>query len=495
MTSTDTPTGLCYTPATTLAAQIRRGERSPVTVVDAFLDRIERVNPEINAYVTVCTESAREAAREAERAVERGDDLGPLHGVPVAIKDLNRVAGVRTTFGSPAFADHVPEHDDVAVSRLRAAGAIILGKTNTPEFGRKTKTDNPVFGASGNPWDPSRTTGGSSGGSAAAVAAGLAPVALGTDAAGSIRIPSSACGVFGLMPDFGRVPAGPVRSDAFQELLPYTFLGPIARTVSDAALMLEAIAGPDTADPNGLPAPTGSYREAVDAGLGLGDLRVGYSPNFGDFVVSDVVSATVESALDELSAAGATVEELDVNFEGSWEDRHDAIECLLQSRYVGLYENLKLDSDVDLLTTDEPITPEVRSRIRAGLELETTALATARRRRTAVYDAIVEALEGVDVLVTPTLGRTAFGLDVEQPTVDGEPVHRMHGWTLTWPLNLSGHPAASIPVGFDDAGLPIGMQVVGDRLGDREVLAASAAIEDAIPWADAYPPAAVGGAQ
>lgn len=493
MTSSNDPTEPCYTSATTLAAEIRRGERSPVAVVDAFLDRIERVNPAINAYVTVCEESAREAAREAERAVERGDDLGPLHGVPVAIKDLTRVAGVRTTFGSPAFADHVPERDDVVVSRLREAGAIVLGKTNTPEFGRKTKTDNPVFGASGNPWDPSRTTGGSSGGSAAAVAAGLAPIALGSDAAGSIRIPSSACGVFGLLPDFGRVPAGPVRSDAFQELLPYTFLGPIARTVSDAALMLEAIAGPDAADPNGLPATTESYREAADAGSDLGDLRIGYSPDFGDFAVSNAVSATVESALDDLSTAGATVEELDVPFEGSWAERHDAIERILQSRYVGLYENLKRDSDVDLLTTDEPITPEVRSRIRAGLDLDTTTIATARRRRTAVYDAIVEALADVDVLVTPTLGRTAFGLDVENPTVDGESVHRMHGWTLTWPLNLSGHPAASIPVGFDDSGLPIGMQVVGDRLGDREVISVSAAIEDAIPWRDAYPPDAVGG--
>ncbi|WP_280537508.1 amidase [Halopenitus sp. POP-27] len=491
--SSDDPTDVCYTSAATLAAEIRRGERSPVAVVDAFLERIGRVNPEINAYVTVCEESAREAAAEAERAVERGEDLGPLHGVPVAIKDLNHVAGVRTTFGSPAFADHVPEEDDVVVSRLREAGAIILGKTNTPEFGRKTMTDNPVFGASGNPWDPSRTTGGSSGGSAAAVAAGLAPIALGSDAAGSIRIPSSACGVVGLLPDFGRVPAGPVRSDAFQEILPYTFFGPIARTVSDAALMLEAMAGPDASDPYGLPEPTGSYQEAAREALDLSDLRIGYSPNFGDFVVSNAVSSAVESALEELSAAGATVEEIEIPFEGSWEERHDAIEWILQSRYVGLYENLRRDADVDLLATDEPITPEVRSRIRAGLELDTTTLSTARRRRTAVYDAITTALADVDVLATPTLGRTAFGLDVTEPTVDGKSVHRMHGWTLTWPLNLSGHPAVSIPVGFDDDGLPIGMQVVGDRLADREVVAAGAAIEDATPWTDAYPPTAIGG--
>lgn len=493
MTSSNNQTDLCYASAATLATDIRRGERSPVSVVEAFLDRIERVNPKINAYVTVCSESAREAAQEAERAVKRGDELGPLHGVPVAIKDLNRVAGVRTTFGSPAFSDHVPDQDDIVVSRLREAGAIILGKTNTPEFGRKTKTDNPVFGASGNPWDPSRTTGGSSGGSAAAVAAGLAPIALGTDAAGSIRIPSSACGVFGFLPDHGRVPAGPIRSDAFQDLLPYTFLGPIARTVSDAALMIEAIAGPDTADPNALPTPGSSYRDVAESDPDIADLRIGYSPDFGDFVVSKAVSETVESALEDLSAAGATVEEVDIPFEGSWEERHDAIEWILQSRYVGLYENLKQDSDVDLLTIDDPITPEVRSRIRAGLELDTTTLATARRRRTAVYDAITETLEDVDVLVTPTLGRTAFDLDVDNPTVDGESVHRMHGWTLTWPLNLSGHPAASVPVGFDDAGLPIGMQVVGNRLRDHRVISASAAIEKAIPWEEAYPPEAIEG--
>lgn len=493
MTSRTDRTDLCYASATTLAAAIRRGDRSPVTVVSAFLDRIERVNPQINAYVTVCADSARQAAQEAERAVKAGDDLGPLHGVPVAIKDLNNVAGVRTTFGSASFADHVPEQNDVAVTRLQEAGAIVLGKTNTPEFGRKTKTDNPLFGASGNPWDPSRTTGGSSGGSAAAVAAGLAPIALGTDAAGSIRVPSSACGVFGFLPDFGRVPAGPVRSDAFQELLPYTFVGPIARTVSDAALMMEALAGPDTADPHTLPEPNGSYREAAGAAPDISDLRIGYSPDFGDFVVSEAVSETVESALDDISATGATVERVDIPFDGSLEDRHDAIEWTLQSRYVGLHENLKRDSDVNLLTTDDPVTPEIRSRIQAGLELDTTTLAAARRRRTAVYDAIATTLSEVDILVTPTLGRTAFDLDIDNPTVDGEPVHRMHGWTLTWPLNLSGHPAASLPVGFDDSGLPVGMQVIGERLNDREVLSVSAALEGEIPWESSYPPDAIGG--
>lgn len=484
-------TEIGYASASSLAERFRNGDLSPVTVVDTLLKRIERLNPDLNAYVTVCDEEARRAAREAERAVDRSDELGPLHGVPVAIKDLNRVRGVRTTFGSPAFSDYVPEEDDTVVSRLREAGAIILGKTNTPEFGRKTVTDNPVFGGSGNPWDSTRTTGGSSGGSAAAVAAGLAPIALGSDAAGSIRIPSSACGVVGLLPDFGRIPDGPVRSDAFQNILPYTFLGPITRTVEDAALMLEAISGPDRRDPYSLPARTESYVSTLDKSVA--DIRIGYTPHFGGFLVEKSVSSVIEATLDTLAEAGATVIEIDIDFENTWEERHDALEWILQTRYVGLYEKFRRESDIDLLETDLPITPEVRSRIRAGLKLDTTTLAKSRRCRTAVYDEIQEALSDVDVLAMPTLGRTAFDRSVKEPTVDGRAVHPMHGWTLTWPLNLSGHPAASLPVGFDELGLPVGMQIVGNRLGDRDVVGVSAAIESELAWTDAYPPEELGG--
>ncbi|QLG63415.1 amidase [Halorarum salinum] len=482
--------GVPYASARSIADGVRTGELSPVDVVETYLDRIERFNPDLNALVTVSAESAREAAAEAERAVERGDDLGPLHGVPVAIKDLNRTRGVRTTFGSTAFADNVPEEDDTVVARLREAGAVVVGKTNTPEFGRKTVTDNPLFGASANPWDLDRTTGGSSGGSAAAVAAGLVPLALGSDAAGSIRIPSSACGVFGLLPDFGRVPDGPDRPDAFENVLPYTFLGPIARTVGDAALMLDVMAGPDVGEPYGLPAPEGSYLDALDAPVS--DLTIGYSPTFGGFQVDPAVRDAVEDALDALSAAGATVTELDLSFADSWDDRHDALEWILQQRYVGLYENLKRTASVDLLDADREITPEVVSRIEAGLDLDAGTMAAARRRRTAVYETVQRGLEGVDVLATPTLSRTAPELGTTDPTVDGEPVHPMHGWTLTWPLNLSGNPAGSIPVGFDD-GLPVGMQLVGDRLDDRTVVAACAAVERELPWIGSYPPAGLEG--
>ncbi|RAW43912.1 amidase [Halorubrum sp. 48-1-W] len=482
-------TEIGYTSATTLASQIRNGDLSPVTVIQTFLDRIERINPTLNAYVTVCDEKARAAAQKAERAVKRGDDLGPLHGVPVAIKDLTHVRDVRTTLGSPAFTDHISETDDTVVSRLRDSGAIILGKTNTPEFGRKTVTDNPVFGASGNPWDPERTTGGSSGGSAAAVAAGLAPIALGSDAAGSIRIPSSACGVVGIVPDFGRVPFGPNHTDAFQNDLPYTFLGPITRTIEDATVMLDVMAGPDDSDPYSLPTPPEMYRDTL--GGSLSNVRIGYTSDFGDFPVDDAVLDVIESTLEGLSKAGATVVDIDVDFEGTWEKRHDVLEWILQERYVGLYEALRRDPGVDLLETDLPITPEVRSRIRAGLELDSTKIAKSRQHRTAIYNTIQSALSDIDVLAMPTLGRTAFERSVEAPMVDGETVHPMHGWTLTWPLNLSGNPSASLPVGFDEAKLPVGLQIVGDRLADQQVVRVSAAIEQEVEWDGSYPPEAI----
>lgn len=483
------PNDLAFLPASQLADRIRAGTLSPVAVVDAFLDRIERLDDDINAYTTVRTEAARKEAREAAIAIENGRPLSPLHGVPVAIKDLTRVRGTRTTFGSPVYADHVPESDDTVVRRLREAGAVILGKTNTPEFGRKTVTDNPVFGRTNNPWNLDRTVGGSSGGSAAAVAAGLAPLALGSDAAGSIRIPSSACGVFGLLPDIGRVPAGPDRSDVFQNLLPYTFLGPITRTVEDAALMLDVIAGPDDADPHSLPEPNESYRTAL--GGDESDLKVGYLPEFGAFTVSNEVRSVVDAATEELAAAGAEVDRLDLNAELSWTEKHDALNWILQSRYVGLYTDLKRSESVDLLETDLPITPEVRSRVRKGLALSTTDLAEARRRRTAVYDEIRTVLDGYDVLVTPTLARTPFDHEVDDVTVGGESVHDMHGWTLTWPLNLSGHPAGSVPVGFASDGLPVGLQVIAPRREDRTVVRACNAIEDALPWRESYPPSDV----
>ena len=473
--------------ATALAAAIRREELSPVNVVDVFLDRIDERNDRTNAFVTVAAEHARKRARDAEAALERGEDVGPLHGVPVAVKDLTRTRDIRTTFGSPAYANYIPDEDDTVVARVRAAGGIIIGKTNTPEFGRLTVTENPVFGRSYNPWDPSKTPGGSSGGNAAALADGLVPLAIGSDAAGSIRIPSAACGTFGLIPDFGRVPHGPSQIDAFANIQPYTFCGPMTRTPRDAALLLDVLAGPDTGDPYSLPVREMSYCEALEGQLESFDLA--YSPDFGGCPVDPAVQETVEDGLENIEAAGASVTTIDLEFDPPlWPTIHDALNVILQTRYVGLYRQVERDTGVDLLKTDLEITPEVVSRIEAGLELSTLDFKQAERVRTQVYETIQAVFESHDLLVTPTMARTAFDADNREPTVDGHHVDPMHGWMLTWPLNCTGNPAASLPVGTSD-GLPVGLQVIGPRLKDDRVLAACDAIADVNPWTGFAPTA------
>lgn len=477
---------LCFTPAVELAAQIRRGDVSPVDVIDAFLDRIDRVNPKVNAYVTVLDEQARARAREAEAAIEAGAEVGPLHGVPVAIKDLEDVAGVKTTSGSKLRADNVATEDATVVKRLVDAGAIVLGKTNTPEFGRKPMTTNLLFGPTGNPWDPSKTTGGSSGGSGAAVAAGLAPLAQGSDTAGSIRVPASACGIFGLMPDFGRIPKAPTRSDAFAFASPCSFTGPMTRTVEDAALMLDVMAGPDPASPYSLPERDHSYLDAVDAPPE--DLAIAYSPDLGICEVDPVVRDFVEEAVGALGETGASVEEIETVFDQSWKELHDAIEVLLQERYRGLYDDLQRNQGIDLLEHREDVTEEVISRVEKSLDLTVLDVRRAQRVRTKGYDAIQSLLQKYDLLVTPTLGMPPFDKDTQPQEMNGVEIDPLHGWILTWPINLTGNPTASVPVGFDDDGLPVGMQIIGRRHEDDTVLSASAAYERVRPWRDTRPP-------
>jgi Asp-tRNA(Asn)/Glu-tRNA(Gln) amidotransferase A subunit family amidase len=473
---------LAYTSATDLAARIRRGDRSPVAVVEYFLDRIERLDDEINAFVTVCDERARAAAEEAERALRAGEAVGPLHGVPVAVKDLTNVAGVRTTFGSKLFADFVPEEDAVVVSRLKRAGAIVVGKTNTPEFGRKPMTTNLLHGTTSNPWDTTRTVGGSSGGSAAALAAGLVPLATGSDAAGSLRIPASACGVASIVADFGRVPIAS-RPDGFVDTHPYTFVGPMARSVEDAALMLDVMAGPDDGDPFGLPANDGSYLETTRRGAD--GLDVAYSPDLGICAVDPAVEAVVEAAVEDLRRTGASVERVDGVFE-DWDVPHDALEVLLQDRYGGMYDNFVRDHDVDLLECREDVTEEVVSRVEKALDLSALDVRRAERARTEACDAVRDVLSGYDLLVTPTVGMLPFEKGTKPTEIGGVPIDPLHGWALTWPFNLTGNPVAAVPAGVAD-GLPVGLQLVGRRLRDETVVAAGAAYERVRPWTGSYP--------
>jgi len=476
---------ICFTPAVELASRIRSGNLSPVTVVDAFLDRIERVNPKINAYVTVLDERARERARDAEAALQAGGKVGPLHGVPVVIKDLVDVEGVKTTSGSKLRSDNIASRDDIVVQRLRDAGAIVLGKTNTPEFGRKPMTTNHLFGPTGNPWNPEKTTGGSSGGSGAAVAAGLEPLAQGSDTAGSIRVPASTCGIYGLMPDFGRVPKGPNRSDAFVYVGPCSFTGPMTRTVEDAALMLDVIAGPHRASPFSLPERNRSYLDAVRGATA--DLKVAYSPDLGICEVAPEIQDTVDDAVNASEPRVRSIDRVETVFDQTWDELHDAIEVLLQERYRGMYHRLQQEG-TDLLEHQKDVTSEVISRVEKSLELTVLDVRRAEQVRTEAYDAVQSVLQDYDLLVTPTLGLPPFEKDTQPENINGIEIDPLHGWILTWPFNLTGNPTASVPAGYSDDQLPIGMQLIGRRHEDDTVLKASAAFEEAQPWATTRPP-------
>jgi len=472
----------CLASAVELAKAIRTGERSPVDVVEAHLERIEARDGAINAYVTVTAEEARAAAEEAERAVEAGESLGSLHGVPVAIKDLEDVAGTRTTSGSLLFEDNVSEGTEPFAERLLDAGAIVLGKTNTPEFGLGCTTNNRVAGETHTPFDTSRNAGGSSGGAGAALAAGMVPLAQGSDTGGSIRTPASFCGVYGIKPTFGRVPRVS-RPDAFEAHTPFSHVGPMARTVDDAALMLDVMAGPHPDDPFSLPETDDDYLGATDRGIE--GLDVAYSPDLGTYPVEPEVAEVVADAVDAFEECGAAVETVDVDLGCEQSDVLEAFYTFARVRWQSLFDALERQGFDPRGADRDRLRPVVVETILDGPEPTTREYKRADRTRTRVYDGLQDVFEEYDLLVSPTLSVLPFP-DGEEPTeVDGVEVDPLRGWVLTQPYNMSGHPAASLPAGFVD-GLPVGMQVAGRRYDEETVLAASAAFERERPWHDAY---------
>ncbi len=469
-----------FSTATDLADGIRSGECSPVAVVDDHLERI--AGDDCNAFVTVDREGARERAREAERALENGESWGPLHGVPVAIKDLYDVAGLATTQGSPLFARDVAESDSLVVARLKDAGAIVVGKTNVPQFGRSGATYNDLVGATATPFDGERTAGGSSGGSAAAVADGMVPIAQGSDAGGSIRIPAAFCGIYGLKPSYGRIPMVK-RPDGFSHFTPMCDVGPLSRTVADAALFLDATAGPHPRDPTCLPPLRGSYRDAV--GEPIDDLRIAYSPDLGTFPIGEAVHPVVDRAVSDLAdATDATIDRIDIDLGAS----HDEI---LETMYgtwslaghAVANERLADERGLDLYADHcEHLTEYDVETIEAGRDLPAVEYVRANETRTAVFDGLQSVFEKYDALLSATVSVAPFDKRADGPgEIDGEDCHR-NGWHLTLPYNFTGHPAASAPAGTTDGGLPVGLQIAGPRFGDDRVLAVSAAFERARPW-------------
>ena len=464
-------TDLCFTSAVELAELIRRRALSPVEITRAVLERIERLNPRLGAYVMVHAERALGEARAAERAVMAGEPLGPLHGVPISIKDNLWTAGERTTYGSRLLAEFVAPEDAPSVARLRAAGAIFIGRTNLPEFAWRGSTDNPLFGESRNPWDLTRTPGGSTGGGAAAVAAGLGPLALGSDGAGSIRIPASFCGLVGLKPTFGRVPMYPAAGG--NELVAHVC--PLARTVRDVALMMSAIARHDPRDPFALPDDDVGYLAACDESLGA-PVRIAWSADLGFASVEQETRETAETAARAFAEIGVTVEEANPDL--------GDLSVILNTLYGGAQAGAhaarspeqKAQMDPDLVAYAEAS---------AGLSVVEYLRAVAARQ--AMVDALRRFFERYDLLLTPTLCLPAFPLGVVGPSeVAGRKVTHL-GWTLCYPFNYSGQPAVSVPAGFTASGLPVGLQIVGRRGEDTLVLRAAATFEVLRPWAARRP--------
>jgi aspartyl-tRNA(Asn)/glutamyl-tRNA(Gln) amidotransferase subunit A len=463
---------LCWLSGTELAALIRRRKVSPVEVVDAVLERIDKLNPRLNAYVTLTADAARREARAAERAVgRRSTRLGPLHGVPFSVKDLVITRGVRTTFGTPLYRDHVPVEDAPMVARLKAAGAIMLGKTNTPTFGWIGATHNLLFGPTRNPWDPDRTPGGSSGGASAAAAAGLGPLHVGTDGGGSIRIPASCTGIFGHKASYGRIPTYPP-SGAWS----LSHVGPMTRTVADAALMLNVCAGPDERDQYSLPAERVDYVKAL-AGRVKG-LRLAWAADLG---FSDALDPEVRT----LCAAGARAfREAGCRVEEVAPGWPSPKACWEQIFCGGLAARL-----APYVDRRDEIDPGLHALIEASLRNPPTRYPQAWFDRLAWAEHPRRLFEKYDLLLTPTIACPPFAIGLDNPTHIAGTAVAAYGWIpFTYPFNLTGHPAASVPCGFTHDGLPVGLQIVGRRFDDVTVLRASAAFERLRPWRQHRPP-------
>ena len=454
-----------------IARLIRDKQISPVELTESILAAIQAVNPTLNAFCLVTADTARNAAREAEIAVMKAEPLGALHGVPLSLKDVLYTRGLRTTGGSRLFAELVPEEDAVVVARLKAAGAIVLGKTNTSELGHKALTDNPLFGPTRNPWALDRTPGGSSGGAAAAVASGLGAVGLGTDGGGSVRIPAAFCGVYGVKPSYGRVPQHPV----FPGWDHVSHVGPITRTVRDAAAVLDVIAGGDDRDRVSLPREPGSYLDACDEPIR--GLNIAWSPDLGYATVDPRVLAVCENAAAEFESLGCHVEVVNPG----WESPEEAFSTLIAAQFYAAWS--------DQLPAAEPaMDPTLVRFIRRGGAVSARDYVLAFGKVSAYWQEVRAFLERFDVLLTPTVAVPPFPLGESPPRdIAGEPVSVLGWMPYTFLFNLTGQPAASVPAGWTEDGLPVGLQIVGRRHADRTVLAASAAFEAACPWADRRP--------
>ena len=458
---------MCFLPAADLASMIRRKEVSCEEVMRTHLEHIDRINPVVNAIVTLVPDQAMQGAREADRQIARGDALGPLHGLPVAHKDLMVTKGIRTTFGSPIFKDFVPEEDGLIVERLRAAGAITLGKTNTPEFGAGSQTFNAVFGATKNPYDLTKTCGGSSGGAAVALACGMVPIADGSDLGGSLRNPASFCNIAGFRPSPGRVPNWPVLNAYY----PLSVVGPMARTVQDLTLMLSAIAGPDARAPLSIAQPASVFAQSL--GRDIKGVKIAWGSNLGGFEVDRRVSAVLDSHRHVLEDLGCIVEKAHPDF-------RDADEIFQVLRAYAFETNFG-----ELLPSHRHQMKEtVVWNIEAGRKLTGAQVGRAEAKRTALYHRVRTFMEQYEYLVLPVVQVPPFDIAQEYVTrINGHKMQTYIDWMRScYYITVTGCPAISVPCGFTEEGLPVGLQIVGRHQQDFAVLQLAYAFQEQVPY-------------
>jgi aspartyl-tRNA(Asn)/glutamyl-tRNA(Gln) amidotransferase subunit A len=465
---------LCALDLSELAPLLRDGHLSPVEVTEAYLERIERLDPRLNTYIRVTADLARAAARQAEDEIRRGDWRGPLHGVPLGIKDLYDLAGVPCTLGSKILLDNIPTADATVVARLKQAGAVILGKHNLHEFAFGITSENPHFGVVRNPWDTERVPGGSSGGTAAAIAAGLCVAGLGSDTGASIRAPASFCGIVGFKPTYARVSRAGVLPLAWS----LDHVGPMTRSVADTAVMMQAIAGPDPRDPTCSTEPVPDFTAELQAGVK--GLRIGVPrQHFFDLAEPEVVRL-VRAAIDCLASLGAAVQEVSLPHA---EHAQAAGNIIMSSEAAVWHEQWLRERPGDYGA-------DVRLRIRGGLLVRASEYLRSQQMRTLVQQDFLEAFQRVDVVVGPTVPLVAplIGRTVERGgPFDVAP--RAIANRATVPCNLTGMPALSVPCGFSEPdGLPVGLQIMGPAFAESLVLRVGAAYEAANDWRTRRPP-------
>jgi aspartyl-tRNA(Asn)/glutamyl-tRNA(Gln) amidotransferase subunit A len=470
-------TDLTRLQASDLRQKIARKEVSPVELMTAVLARAETLQPVLNCFITLIPEQAMAAARQAEDDVMQGKPLGLLHGIPYAAKDLVNTAGVRTTYGSLLHEDNVPKEDAVAITRLKQAGAILFGKTTTPEFGHKAMTDSPLFGRTRNAWSAERTSAGSSGGAAVAVAAGIGPIGVATDGGGSTRIPAAANGLVGLKQSNGVIPHSQV-ADLFGN---YTYVTPMTRTVMDTALMLQAMAGPHPSDPWSIGTVPQDYVAAARHEGDLKGKRILYSLTLGNRYVSKDVRTAFFHAMHKLQALGATLEEL----KGDLPDMEPVWKVINHTTWRARFNDM-------ILRDGNRMTPSLVRQVAMAEDWSGADYQKAMFQRADLFRMVQKWFEQADYVVTPTLSRTALPIDqdlFEPINIDGIDVGelRRNWFPYTMPFNITGHPAITVNCGFASDGLPMGLQILGRFRDEASILRAAAVYEASEPWLDRWP--------